>query len=121
MVTTATSHPGTALREARLAHAMADPRGFSVRALAGRIGVSAAYLSLVERGAERPTEPVLRALAAALGLDAEALLAQAGRVAGDVTAALIARPALAELVRAVRDLPEAELQRVIRQVRDGEW
>jgi transcriptional regulator with XRE-family HTH domain len=112
---------GRRLRDARLARAAEVPRDFSVRALAARIGVSAAYLSLVERGAERPTETVLRALAAELGLDAEPLLPLAGRIAGDVATALIERPALAELVRALRDLPEPDLQRMIRQVRDGDW
>lgn len=112
---------GERLRAGRLARAAADPRGFSVRAVAARLGVSATYLSLVERGAQRPTEPFLRALAADLGLEAEALLPLAGRVAEDVTAALLARPALAEAVRALRDLPEAELTRTIRRIRDGEW
>ncbi|WP_342451385.1 helix-turn-helix domain-containing protein [Neoroseomonas nitratireducens] len=112
---------GERLRAARLARAAADPRGFSVRAVAARLAVSATYLSLVERGAQRPTEPFLRALAADLGLEAEALLPLAGRVAEDVTAALLARPALAEAVRALRDLPEAELTRTIRRIRDGEW
>ncbi len=112
---------GALLRDARLARAAAAPRDFSVRALAARIGVSAAYLSLVERDAERPTETVLRALAAELGLAPEPLLARAGRLAGDLAAALIERPALAELVRALREVPDEGLERMIRQVRDGEW
>ncbi|MBB5691362.1 helix-turn-helix transcriptional regulator [Roseomonas alkaliterrae] len=117
----ATDGLGERLRRARLARAAEEPRRFSVRAVAGRLGVSAAYLSLVERGAQRPTEAFLRALAADLGLDAEALLPLAGRVAEDVTAALLARPALAEAVRALRDLPEPELQRTLRRIRDGDW
>jgi transcriptional regulator with XRE-family HTH domain len=112
---------GPRLRRARLDRAAADPRGFSVRAVAGRLGVSATYLSLVERGAQRPTEALLRALAADLGIEAEALLPLAGRVAEDVTAALLARPVLAEAVRALRDLPEPELRRTIRRIRDGDW
>lgn len=112
---------GSRLREARLVRAVDAPRDFSVRALAGRIGVSAAYLSLVERGAERPTEAVLRALATELCLDPAPLLALAGRVPAEVAAALLARPALADLVRAAQDLPEPDLQRMIRQVRDGDW
>ena len=112
---------GSRLREARLVRAVDAPRDFSVRALAGRIGVSAAYLSLVERGAERPTEAVLRALATELCLDPAPLLALAGRVPAEVAEALLARPALADLVRAAQDLPEPDLQRIIRQVRDGDW
>ena len=112
---------GPRLRRARLARAAGDARGYSVRAVAGRLGVSATYLSLVERGVQRPTEAFLRAVAADLGLEAEALLPLAGRVAEDVTAALLARPALAEAVRALRDLPEPELRRTIRRIRDGDW
>lgn len=112
---------GARLREARLARAADAPRDFSVRALSRRIGVSAAYLSLVERAAERPTEAVIRSLAEALSLDPDPLLVLAGRVPAEVAAALIARPALAELVRAARDLPEPDLARMIRQVRDGDW
>lgn len=112
---------GDAIRAARLRCAEAHPRGFSVRALAARLGVSATYLSLVERGAQRPTETFVRALAEELGEDAEALLALAGRVPADVTEALRARPALAELVRAFRDLPEDALNRTIRRIRDGDW
>lgn len=112
---------GQRLRAARLARAAEEPRIFSVRAVAGRLGVSATYLSLVERGAQRPTEAFLRTLAADLGIEVDALLPLAGRVAEDVTAALLARPALAEAVRALRDLPEHELHRTIRRIRDGDW
>ena len=82
---------GEAIRTARLRCADQHPRAFSVRALAARLGVSATYLSL------------------------------AGRVPADVTEALRARPALADLVRAFRDVPEQELTRTIRRIRDGEW
>ncbi|HYF06822.1 MAG TPA: helix-turn-helix transcriptional regulator [Acetobacteraceae bacterium] len=112
---------GRALRDARLRQAEEHPRAFSVRALAARLGVSATYLSLVERGAQRPTESLLRTLAEELGEDPERLLALAGRVPADVTEALRARPQLAELVRALRDLPEPELNRRIRRIRDGDW
>jgi len=86
-----------------------------------RLGVSAAYLSLVERGAQRPTEALLRGLAAELGEDPEPLLALAGRVPEDVTAALRERPLLAEAVRALRDLPEPALRATLRRIRDGDW
>ncbi len=109
------------IRDARQARAKQDPRGFSLRAVAVRLGVSATYLSLVERGAERPTEPFLRRLAAELGLDADALLPLAGRLAADVAQSLIERPELVEAVRALREMPEPELRRAVRRIRDGEW
>lgn len=52
--------------------------GLSLRDLAERAGVSNAYLSQVERGLHEPSISVLRAVAAALGLGLDALLARAG-------------------------------------------
>jgi transcriptional regulator with XRE-family HTH domain len=112
---------GEALRESREAHAMADRRAFSLRALAARLGISPTYLSSLERGRQRPTESLLRALAAELGTQPEPLLALAGRVPEDVASAIAARPALAEAVRALRDIPDPDLSRAIRRIRDGDW
>jgi transcriptional regulator with XRE-family HTH domain len=112
---------GARLRATRLERALDDPRGFSLRGLAPRLGVSGAYLSMVERGLQRPTEPFLRNIALALGIDPGPLLALAGRLPGDLAAALAARPALAEALRALDALPEPELRRVIHRIRDGEW
>lgn len=112
---------GRTIRDARQARAKQDPRGFSLRAVAARLGVSATYLSLVERGTERPTEPFLRRLADELNLDADALLPLAGRLAADVAQSLIKRPELVEAVRALREMPEPELRRAVRRIRDGEW
>ena len=53
---------GARLRAARQARGQDGPQSFSLRAVAGRLGVSAAYLSLVETGRQRPTEALLRAL-----------------------------------------------------------
>lgn len=112
---------GRKLRDARQERAKQDPRGFSLRAVAARLGVSATYLSLVERGAERPTEAFLRRLAGELDLDADALLPLAGRLAADVAQSLIGRPELVEAVRVLREMPEPELRRAVRRIRDGEW
>jgi transcriptional regulator with XRE-family HTH domain len=112
---------GQALREARQQRAKQDPRGFSLRAVAARLGVSATYLSLVERGTERPTEAFLRRACSELGLDPEALLPLAGRLAADVAQSLIERPELVEAVRVLREMPEPELRRAVRRIRDGAW
>jgi transcriptional regulator with XRE-family HTH domain len=54
---------------------MAD---LSLRQLSAQSKVSNAYLSQVERGLHQPSVSVLRAIAQALNLSAETLLAQAG-------------------------------------------
>lgn len=112
---------GETLRERREARAVEDRRAFSVRSLAARLGVSATYLSGLERGQHRPTEALLRQLARELDADPEPLLALAHRVPEDVASAIAARPVLAEAVRTLRDLPDVDLLRAVRRIRDGEW
>lgn len=112
---------GETLRESREARAVQDRRAFSVRSLAARLDVSASYLSGLERGQQRPTEALLRHLARELAVAPEPLLALARRVPEDVTSAIAARPALAEAVRALRDLPDDDVLRAVRRIRDGEW
>jgi transcriptional regulator with XRE-family HTH domain len=50
----------------------------SLRELAARTNVSNPYLSQIERGLHQPSVRVLRAIASALHVSAETLLAQAG-------------------------------------------
>ncbi len=76
---------------------------------------------MVERDVQRPTEEMVRALASELGLDADQLLPQAGRVPADVSAMLLKRPALVDAVRALAAIPDADIARTIRQIRDGSW
>lgn len=98
-------------------------RRFSLRQVAGRVGFQPTYLSKVERELEAPPseEKILR-LAAELDLDGDVLLAMAGKVSSDLREAVCRRPALfSELIRAVRDLPDQAVLRLVREVRDGEW
>jgi len=61
----------------RLQRQMAD---LSLRGMADLTKVSNAYLSQVERGLHQPSLRVLQAIAEALGIPADTLLAQAGVV-----------------------------------------
>jgi len=84
---------------------------FSVRQVAGRIGVEPAYLSKVERELVAPPseEKVVR-LARDLGEDPDVLLSMAGKVSSDVLAIIRRRPrALADLVRNLRNVPERKI------------
>jgi len=58
--------------------ALRSTAGLSLRDLAERTRVSNAYLSQVERGLHEPSITVLRAIADALGIPLESLLARAG-------------------------------------------
>jgi transcriptional regulator with XRE-family HTH domain len=55
----------------------------SLRDLAARTNVSNPYLSQIERGMHEPSVRVLKAIAGALNLSAETLLAQAGLLEDD--------------------------------------
>ena len=79
----ATAGPGKAWLDAlgALIRARRVAAGLSLRDLAERTKVSNAYLSQIERGLHEPSISVLDAIAAALDVSLEALLAQSGLLA----------------------------------------
>ncbi len=113
---------GEFLRDRRLAKVASDP-GFSLRQLAGRVGIEPSYLSKIERGEQPPPgEETIRRLADQLGEDRDTLLALAGKVSGDLLEIIRERPALvADLLRAIRRAPARRITEISRQVRDGDW
>ena len=108
-----------ALRERRME---TDP-AFSLRRVAARCGVTPAYLSRVERGEVAPPgEETLIKLASELGEDPDVMLAQAGKISADLRSVILARPQLfAELIRAIKSMPDHAVLRIVREVRDGNW
>ena len=116
------THFGDAVREVRERLRRHDRR-FSLRQVAGRVGVEPAYLSKVERGETAPpSEATTVRLARELGQDPDMLLALAGKVSGDVQAIVRRRPELfAALIRQLKDAPDHAILRVVREVRDGDW
>ena len=76
----------------------------SLRDLAARTNVSNPYLSQIERGLHQPSVRVLKAIAGALNMSAEALMVQAGLL--DEPADAMAAPSVAEAVRADPDLTD---------------
>ena len=96
---------------------------FSVRQVAQRIGVEPSFLSKVERDeVPPPSEARIVDLARELGEDPDVLLALAGKVSSDLQAAIRKRPELfAELIRALKDMPDRAVLRLVREVRDGRW
>jgi HTH-type transcriptional regulator, competence development regulator len=100
-----------------------DDVAYSVRRVAERLGIEPSYLSKVERDiGSPPSEETLVRLAAELGLDADVVLALAGKVSRDLRDAIRKRPQLfAELIRELKDMPDSAVLRVVREVRDGDW
>lgn len=111
---------GPYLRERREAMPATD---FSLRRVAGRVGIEPSYLSKIERGEQPPpSEETIRRLAVELVEDADVLLALAGKVSSDLLDIVRARPALiAELLRTVRKATAKRISKVITEVRDGDW
>ncbi len=96
---------------------------FSLRRVAGRVGIEPSYLSKIERGEQPPPgEETIHRIARDLGEDPDVLLALAGKVSTDLLKIIRERPALiAELLRAVRRVPAKRIAQAVREVRDGEW
>ncbi len=96
---------------------------YSLRKVAERIGVQPSYLSKVERGeVAPPSEATTLRLANELEVDGDILLAMAGKVSTDLKEAIRKRPQLfGEMIRAMRDLPDHAVLRLVREVRDGDW
>jgi transcriptional regulator with XRE-family HTH domain len=113
---------GEFVRETREALRQQDSR-YSVRQVAGRIGIQPSYLSKVERGeVAPPSEETILRLAEDLKVDGDAMLALAGKVSSDLQAVIRKRPLLfAELIRELKDMPDRAVVRLVREVRDGSW
>lgn len=113
---------GSVLRSQRESLRAGDP-AFSLRQVAERVGVEPSYLSKVERDlGSPPSEATLRRLSTELKLDADIVLALAGKVSSDLQSAIRRRPTLfAELIREVNALPDDAVLRLVREVRDGDW
>jgi HTH-type transcriptional regulator, competence development regulator len=115
-------HFGKYLRDKR-ERLRKDDRLFSLRKVAGRIGVEPAYLSKIERDIiAPPSEATTIKLARELGEDPDMLLAMAGKVSSDLHEIIRKRPKLfAELIRELKKAPDHAVLNVVREVRDGDW
>ncbi|CAN5757969.1 hypothetical protein BH23GEM6_BH23GEM6_24700 [soil metagenome] len=116
------SSVGAFLRERRESLRDLDRR-YSVRQVAGRVGIEPSYLSKVERDeVAPPSEETLVRLAHELEVAPDLLLAMAGKVSSDLLEVIRKRPLLfAELIREMKDMPDHAVLRLVRDVRDGEW
>jgi transcriptional regulator with XRE-family HTH domain len=103
----------------RLQRQMAD---LSLRGMADLTKVSNAYLSQVERGLHQPSLRVLQAIAKALNIPADTLLAEAGLLSEPVDPSAGPRSRTEEAIRSDPDLTTEEkdaLLRIYRSFVDG--
>ena len=96
---------GTLVRQQRM------KKELSGREMAREVGVSANFISNMERGkCPPPSEPKIIAIADCLGEDKDEMLALAGKVASDVTEIILQRPK--ELTALIRRLSHAPAKRI---------
>jgi len=102
---------GQQVRDARVA---AD---LSLRALARQLEVAPSYMNDIENDRRVPSEAVLRRIASELGLDADLLLAAAGRVGEGAREYIREQPAAGVLFRRLSDarLDEQGLKKLLEE------
>jgi transcriptional regulator with XRE-family HTH domain len=96
-----------------------EAKDIGLREMAKMIGVSATYLSKIERDEfPPPAEDRVKAVAKVLNLDADDLLARAGRVSSDISDIIKRHPIeLAALLRTTKGLTAEDIIRLARQAR----
>jgi HTH-type transcriptional regulator, competence development regulator len=112
---------GEYIREKRLALRQTDRR-YTLRQVAGHIGVEPSYLSKIERGETSAylTEEKIRLLADYLNEDPDVLLALSGKISTDVQKIIRKRPKLfSQLIRDLKRMPDHAILRIVSEVRDG--
>ena len=115
--------PGGWLRSTREALVEAKGSLYSLRQVAGRLGVEPSYLSKIERDLERsPSETLLLNLAKELEVNEIVLLARFGRISADVKEIILNKPEeFTQLIRVLSSAPEGAVFQLIRKVNDGNW
>lgn len=95
---------------------------YSLRQVAGRLGVQPSYLSKIERGIENPSEEMVIKLAKEYAQNEDVLLAMAGKVSSRLQQIIMKNPvAFATLLSSLEDSPEHAILKIVREVRDGNW
>lgn len=97
--------------------------GFTLRKFAGRVGLSPTYLSKIERDEfPPPAEDKIILIAKELGVEADELLALAGKVPSDLSEIILKRPRImAKFLRKVSSLDEEDIKKITRKIEDGVW
>lgn len=112
---------GNRIREVRERKRASDPT-FSLRQFAEKVGISATFLSKVERGEfDPPAAGKIMKMAELLGVNADELLALAGRVDPQLGEIIRDEPqAMAEFLRTAREhhLTADEIAAITRSIRE---
>jgi transcriptional regulator with XRE-family HTH domain len=92
-----------------------------LRETAGKVGISPAYLSRIERDKERPPRPqVIRKLAQTLAADPDALFRLSASTDPEIVSYLNERPIVMNLLRFIQegDFSDAEVRRLLHAAKE---
>lgn len=93
-------------------------KGLTLRSVAEKVGIDFTYLSKLEnKRDDAPAEETIRRLATVLELDAEDLLARAGKVSTAIRDLAASDREFATFLRRLPDLPADEREKLYRRVR----
>lgn len=95
-------------------------RRFSLRFVAEKVGVSANFLSLVERGECFPSDDVLMELSSFYSVDFDRLKIMMGKISEEMSI-LLSRDVVFELLKSLKNKTDDEVIKYIKEVRDGNW
>lgn len=121
---------GSYLRLCRTTLATDDPRGFSLRSVAKKAGISPAYLSRLEKGdSAPPSDAVIGTMAQVLGCDENVLMTKAGKIPRKLFELVLAHPReMSVITEAINAAPGDAIEKVlerllkkVREIRDGNW
>ena len=113
---------GTFIRNLREQRQALD-KSYSLRQVAGRLGVEPSYLSKVERGDEvSPSEAFVKKLSEELEQDPNIMLAMVGKVSSELRGIILKNPVIfAKLLESLKDSPDNAILKIVREVKDGKW
>lgn len=114
-------HFGDYVRQKRESLRLSD-KGFSLRQVAQRVGIQAAYLSKIERNeVSPPSEATIIRLANEINENPDQLLALAGKVSQALRQIILNRPQIfADLLKILENAPDSTIRQFIKVVKNKE-
>lgn len=100
-----------------------EAQDLGVREFARAIGRSPTFVSRLENGIETAVSvETLEIMAHVLGEDPDVFLAILGKVSAEIQEIVRKRPVLfARLIRELKNVPDETVDRLAREVKDGDW
>ena len=93
-------------------HELRVNRDLTLRGLADELRLDFTYLSKIENGADKPGEETLRGMAAFFEVDADELLALAGRVPPELADRARREPNMGRLLRRLPDMSPDKMRKI---------